>query len=272
MNYLLCYRYPHSQVKFTKEEQVNNPEFRHSPHPPYLNQFADLCMEISMITAEINETLDLVLCLDDEDCTAAPFYICQEEGFVSGSGGSGEGVTREGVGSGSGLGSSGSGDDGLRDTEEGDTGVGVEVPSTPGLESPLTSYSTPPQNTTEPAETPEVEEYTVVDIIPNSEATNKTTNSSSSDRPSITEVTTTLPKVTPTSLPDVMEPSSLPPTDDKPTTVPRNTPTVPSVEVDTVDSSNEVDGVSHLVSLAKELKSANFTFLSALAVFLPFLM
>lgn len=106
-------RYYHSEISSKKEEQVDNPEFRGGPLP-YLNQYTDLCMDISTITAEVNETLDLVLCLDDEDCSTTPFYICEDELELLASG---SGLNTNGSGSGSGQ----SMDDGLRDMEDGDS-------------------------------------------------------------------------------------------------------------------------------------------------------
>ena len=138
-----------------------------------------------MIAAEINETLDLVLCLDDEDCTTAPFYVCDTESLVSGSGsGSGDlGSERKGSASGSGLGSGTPGDDdvgddGLRDMEDGDTDTGVIVSTPKSLDTP-TPYSTP-HNATDTEETPttaEEDTYEVIDIS-NSSPTNDSTPSS----------------------------------------------------------------------------------------------
>lgn len=138
-----------------------------------------------MIAAEINETLDLVLCLDDEDCTTAPFYVCDTESLVSGSGsGSGDlGSERKGSASGSGLGSGTPGnddvdDDGLRDMEDGDTDTGVIVSTPKSLDTP-TPYSTP-HNTTDTEETPTTAEegtYEVIDIS-NSSPTNDSAPSS----------------------------------------------------------------------------------------------
>jgi hypothetical protein len=268
--------YYHSQVKFTKEEQANNPEFRHSAHPPYLNQFTDLCMELSMITAELNETLDLVLCLDDEDCTTAPFYICggEEDDVVSGSGsGSGEGELEgmvSGRGSGSGLSSGGSADDGLHDMEDGDSEIGV-------VESTLESFDTPtpysaPRNTTEPEETPGVEKedrYTVYDIISDPNTTSDSTPSS--DMPPITESGDDKPSVTESILedkPSLPEDKPVLP-EDKPV-LPEDKPSSPEVGIISVGI-DKVDGTTDqptLTSLALELKSSNFIFLSAVAVFL----
>ena len=224
-----------------------------------------------MITAELNETLDLVLCLDDEDCTTAPFYICggEEDDVVSGSGsGSGEGELDgmvSGRGSGSGLSSGGSADDGLHDMEDGDSEIGV-------VESTLESFDTPtpysaPRNTTEPEETPGVEKedrYTVYDIISDPNTTSDSTPSS--DMPPITESWDDKPSVTESILEDK---PVLP--EDKPV-LPEDKPSSPEVGIISVNNgTDKVDGTTDqptLTSLALELKSSNFLFLSSVAVFL----
>ena len=154
---------------------MGNPEFRGGTRPPYLDQFTDLCMEISMITAEINETLDLDLCLDDEDCTTAPFYLCGVEDPASGSG-SGSGdfrlKTKNGSGSGSGLGSGGTTDDGMRDMEEGDSDA-TDEESSPTLTHNETAHNRPPNATDLDEILRDGEDgYTVYDIDSNKTANN----------------------------------------------------------------------------------------------------
>jgi hypothetical protein len=163
--------YRHSEVRFTKEDQAHNPEF--PGHPPYLNQYNDLSVDIATVTAEINETLDLVLCLDDEDCIVAPFYLCGEEeedglDFLSGSG-SGEYKSERGSGSGSG----GSVDDGLRDMEDGDssspgdgTSSETDVDSPTPDVYPVPILDSPLRNTTRHFEPTVGEDYTVLNIDP----------------------------------------------------------------------------------------------------------
>ena len=275
--FFFCCRYYHSQVGFSKEDQVNNPEFRNSPHPPYLNQFNDLSMEISMIAAEINETLDLVLCLDDEDCTTALFYVCDTESLVSGSGsGSGDlGSERKGSASGSGLGSGTPGDndnedDGLRDMEDGNTDTGVIVSTPKSLDTP-TPYSTP-HNTTDMEETPTTAEegtYEVIDIS-NSSPTN---DSGPSSLP-----TTSGEREGNTSLEDTASNTT-----SEPTTGSGDFATLLSDVEDVGDNQEtekdiDVELISdplsaNPVSSALELKSSILPFLSAVGVFLlPFLM
>ena len=152
-------RYYHREVRFNKEDQVNNPEFRYTSHPPYLNQYNELCMGISTLTAEINETLDLVLCLDDEDCTQAPFYLCGEDLVASGSG---DLRTSPGSGSGSGSGY----DDGMRDMEDGDQDGetnGTDVYHPPQVYHNQTNFTRPYSDETEK------EDYTVLLDIPSGE-------------------------------------------------------------------------------------------------------
>ena len=155
---------------------MDNPEFRGHP-PPYLNQYDDLSMEISTIAAEINDTLDLVLCLDDEDCSAPPFYICVED--ISDAQFSGSGYNDSSSGSGSGSGSSI--DDGMRDMEDGDSShIDDDDDYTVGPPDGLlpTSHTTPtssPDNTTEPTDK---EDYTVIEIPQNDSAGDNTTDTS----------------------------------------------------------------------------------------------
>ena len=230
-----------------------------------------------MIAAEINETLDLVLCLDDEDCTTAPFYVCDTESLVSGSGsGSGDlGSERKGSASGSGLGSGTPGDndnedDGLRDMEDENTDTGVIVSTPKSLDTP-TPYSTP-QNTTDTEETPTTAEegtYEVIDIS-NSSPTN---DSGPSSLP-----TTSGEREGNTSLEDTASNTT-----SEPTTGSGDFATLLS-DVEDVGDTQEIDkdidvelisdpSSANLVSSALELKSSILPFLSAVGVFLlPFLM
>ena len=186
-------RYYHSEVSSKKEDQVDNPEFRGGP-PPYLDQYVDLCMDISTIAAEVNETLDLILCLDDEDCSTAPFYICEEDDLeLYSSGGSGYNTSMSGSGSGSGR----SMDDGLRDMEDGDEPIMEDHEATES-----TPVSTPiplPNITTE--DTIEGEGYTVIDIKKTGSGDNATVDSSGSGD-NATANTTVNPSVT-SGTPDV---------------------------------------------------------------------
>ena len=177
-------RYVHPETPAGKEAQQHNPEFRGGP-PPYLNQYDELTMDISMVTAEINDTLDLVLCLDDEDCSAPPFYDCEPDPELQ--------LQLRGSGSGSGSGSSsGEEDDGMRDMEDGDStqvddeldevDVDVVVPFADAPKDDLTSEPDSPDSTDEG--------YTVYDISHGSgskeNATTDNTTASSSDATSTT--------------------------------------------------------------------------------------
>ena len=131
---------------------MNNPEFRGGPLP-----FADLNKDISMVTAKINEKLDLVLCLDDEDCFATPFYVCEEDD-------PGLSFRSSGFGSSSGSGSgSASGkplDEGMRDMEDGDSSdenVSIDGPQ-PDLEATFNTIFPPSNESTD-------DTYTVIDIF-----------------------------------------------------------------------------------------------------------
>ena len=63
-------------VPSSKEHQVHNPVFTNSSLP-FSDQYMDLHFDISIITAELNATLEEILCLDDEDCRSAPVDICR---------------------------------------------------------------------------------------------------------------------------------------------------------------------------------------------------
>ena len=82
-------------VPSSKEHQVNNPVFANSSLP-FSDQYMDLHFDISTITAELSATLEGILCLDDEDCRSAPFYVCEAEGSGSVGSGSGSGGMEDG--------------------------------------------------------------------------------------------------------------------------------------------------------------------------------
>lgn len=108
-------RYSKPAVSASKEEQVNNPVFKDGPKP-FLDQYRELASDISVVAAEINGTLDSILCLDDEECFSAPIYDCEAyepEPITY--------ISSSGDGSGSGSGSGKAMDDGLRDMEDGDS-------------------------------------------------------------------------------------------------------------------------------------------------------
>ena len=182
-------RYRHSEVPSSREAQVNNPEFRGGPLL-FLNQFADLNMDISMVTAEINETLDLVLCLDDEDCSATPFYVCEEDDPGLSFHGSGFG---SGSGSGSGSASGKPLDDGMRDMEDGDSSdedASVNGPQPDlGATTTLTDFNSisPPLNESTD------DTYTVIDIL-----NNASSGSGSTDTTTTTATTLQTPETTDT--------------------------------------------------------------------------
>ena len=138
-------------VPSSKEHQVNNPVFANSSLP-FSDQYVDLHFDISIITAELNATLEDILCLDDEDCRSAPFYICEEEGSAS---------LGSGSGSSSGSGSGGM-EDGFRDMETRPT------PHFPGVPTDDSTSQTPPVVTKPPwnyTDTDDEDEgYEVIDI------------------------------------------------------------------------------------------------------------
>ena len=140
-------------------------------------------MEISTLTAEINDTLDLVLCLDDEDCTRAPFYLCGEDLLASGSGDFE--TTSSGRGSGSGSGRMM--DDGLRDMENGDdndasaSGSGIHQVPDVSSDRPITGVEEPTEDS-----------YTV---FFDSHGKNTTNETSVTDNGNTTQATPTKPEV-----------------------------------------------------------------------------
>ena len=185
-------RYYHAMTGASKEAQVNNPVFR-GTILPFSDQYDSLNMDISVITAEINETLDIALCLDDEDCTAQPYYICDMEEPS----GSGE-IFRNffsGSGSGSGSGSSRYIDDGMRDMEDGDASQSDIDEETPAISDPSVTNPTPDNsgsgmNATNHDE-PTNEGYTVIDITNSGSGGNASTTGDNTTNDTLT------PQVTP---------------------------------------------------------------------------
>ena len=118
-------------------------------------------MDISLITAEINMTLDLVLCLDDADCLGAPFYVCESEmddELPAAVASSGSGSEIGASGSGSGSGGYNIMDDGMRDMEDGDSPqIDDELEDVPDI------HASTSNTVVKPSDVIEEEGYTVWD-------------------------------------------------------------------------------------------------------------
>lgn len=250
----LFYRYWHSQVRFTKEDQVDNPEFKGRPSP-YLNQFDDLCIDIATTAAEINETLDLVLCVDDEDCLVAPYYICEPDEFEYLSG-SGSDALLSSSGSGSGSGSNV--DDGMRDMEDGDEEEEEDI-TTPSIDDiPQEDYRHD-NNSTQFNDTTEEEEddggYIVWDIDGSLNSENITTTTIATTAISTTATYYSTSTFTPTPTPAIIDDLTGKPDigidDDDFTEKPDNELTSkPSPEINVTSSTTQLETTVTLLLLA----------------------